>query len=242
MSLIQVLIAAGIVGVVALGVASVMQNVSMIGNNLQSQVGKSSLQTVLQKVLSQKPLCDAFINTGTTVHLPTVSTPGITDLTLNLRDSTGSNSSVVASGVALPKFDLTIATNGFHLVIPAGTAGVPNGPDMLWTGYVELQADKLKQAAGGQAMRTYVIGSLTVRVSPGNTLTSCEGFAVTPSTNCAALGGVWVGSSCQFSYTYPCPAGQILTGPNPPADCHTCPANQVLVFDGNGGFNCLPYP
>lgn len=247
MSLIQVVVAMALLALVALGVATVSQQINALNQNTRAQHGRSSLQNVLQKVFSEKQLCDNFINSGADVNLPTPTSPGVTQLTIDLHDGAPGNTTIIGSGAVLQKFDVILAPNDLSFSIPAGSAGTasvaPLPPGTLWTGLVELRLQKLgAESAGGTGLQTKVLGALTLLVNGANQIMQCESFTVDGAQACASLGGTWTGTVCNFPYVYPCIAGQIVVGPNTPLDCKSCAANEVLVFGGVGGFTCLPYP
>jgi hypothetical protein len=250
LSLVAVLVSVGLLAVVGFGVASLSQQVSQMGRNASSQSGRSALEAVLQKVLARKSLCDAMITAGTTIALPAGSQPGTTNLTIDLLDgpTTGGTGTrtIVSGGATLPKFNVAIPAGGFSFVIPAGSTGTPSAPPLLpgtlWTGLIELQLQQLGNAVGGVALQRRTIGTLTVVVNGANQFVECDQFALSGPVICNSIGGTWNGTSCALVASSPCAVGEILAGPALPANCKSCAANQVLVFDGLGNFTCQPYP
>lgn len=224
MTLIEVMIVVFILGLIAAGISALVQQMGRVTNNMQAQSGRTSLESVLHGVLSDEAVCTSRLAAGINFVPPTAGSTGVTDMVFNLGD--GTPQTVVSENQNLRKYDVAVLNNGFQLIVPAGATGTVFGTETHWLGFLELATQKLKQSAGGQAMRRSAIGAMTVRVNAGGQIVGCYG---TPN--------------------FACPAGMVQVGPDPATDCMTvaemigslCPAGNVPVSDGSGGVVCSPY-
>jgi prepilin-type N-terminal cleavage/methylation domain-containing protein len=104
MSMIEVMVAVGIMAIIMAGVASMMSNQSKETKSLDEKMGLQGTQTMLSNILTSSGYCQCFMGTGTTVD--TTQTPPTFSASLPTAIQTSYDASCNPIGTAL----LTVGT------------------------------------------------------------------------------------------------------------------------------------
>lgn len=254
--LIQVLMGAALLGVLGLAFASLMRNMMMENQGIQSKASELALIQALTQQVSNSTLCMKSL-------VDKSYTPAKA-LQIKLNE-TDPDSAAVAAGTTLSNWGLQVVN--FNYANATKVVDSFNG-FTVYMGDMELEARALTGKKMAYAKKS--IGKLLFRVRDANqTIVSCyteeSGNGATEQI-CQALNGTLNGNKCDLTAKIKnevtgavgvCPADQALLGfsgngdricgaiPNKLMDVGSCPGGQTLTgFDGNGNKICgvLPQP
>jgi prepilin-type N-terminal cleavage/methylation domain-containing protein len=252
-SAIESMIAIGIFGVAAIGVVATVSRINSSTKTIKSQMGAQSLRQALIQATSSSLTCtprfaSAFF--GNASPSTVTSWPEL-DVSITLDDG-----SIVQGGSVLPNYNVQVASTygagsgGLEL-----TQGYSLGPDpcnpnnTLYTGALTLNINKLgTDQAGGSGLKQQTIGNLAISVNPAGQVTRCTAGSPTDVCDaCYLLGGTFNQVTLKCALKYPCLSNQLFYGYNaahsplclPPP---SCPANDIMVANGLGGYTCQATP
>jgi prepilin-type N-terminal cleavage/methylation domain-containing protein len=257
--LIEVLIALVVMGILAVEMTSIFQNMNASSNNIRAKVGYQSLYSSLVQIISNQTVCynSLTANAGNTNYSSTLAQT--TGLPLQFTSQDGvtiivgndPTATPAPSPIPLQNYNVSIDHVLFEGGIPTGQTDPLTGAP-LYSGTLKVDLEKLGSnalAAGGSGLVQMQFGPWLLAVNAGNQILNCYAQSQSPSDACTTMGGFYVASAippCQIAY--PCQGPNIFVGydvnSNPicqPSALLTlvtqCSAGQTVIANGSG-FSC----
>lgn len=232
-SMVNVLVAAGLAGMVSLGSMTLVSTAKNLEQSTASSFGKINLQQDTRRIFSDKTVCSQKIRL---------------DPSDNINDGT-SKIFVTISGTEIGK-DSNAARNlygltnvFFHLNNIVLIEPIPGSPNRLFKGNISIESSKKSDVMGGKANKVTDMGALMFEVNGSGQLASCFSD-ISVEGSCRLMGGVYRPNQDPACAVPPaCPSGQILVsrGPSEPGHCEVPPVrveyvtNTVYASGGGGG-------
>ncbi|WP_295900531.1 hypothetical protein [uncultured Bdellovibrio sp.] len=214
--IVQALMGAMLLGILGLAFAGLVKDMWMENQTLQSKNDELTLAQVIRQQISTPSLCNASFEVGRRSFNPTATSRNI-----SVRLNPTNPASVVAQGVTLQNWNLTVQSFSLNNITKAVASFAG---ETLYAGDLSLQA----QATNGRKniYKSKTLGKIFLRVDDATqTITSCfiseDGTGIASSA-CASLGGTFneTTSVCDISNLKQrllasvgqCPNGETMTG------------------------------
>ncbi|MDG0815326.1 PulJ/GspJ family protein [Bdellovibrio svalbardensis] len=231
-SLVNVLIAAGLAGMVSVGSMALVSVAKNLEQSVASSFGKINLQQDARRILSDKAVCSQKIKLDPVDSI----TDGSSKIFVVINGTEiGKDANAARDLYGLT--DVTLNLNNISLIEP-----IPGSPNRLFKGQLSIQSSKKGELIGGKTNKATDMGALMFEVDASNRMTSCFSD-ISVEGSCRLMGGVFNPTRDPACSVPPaCPTGQILVsqGPNKPGHCEVPPVRveyvtqTVYVASGSG--------
>ena len=222
-SLIEVMAAVGIIGVVAMSTLTFGKQSALSNEDVRTRNNFKALANMVRATINVDNTCRAAFGVGTStpvsINLPT-SAPGAAGqpISLNIAGLQGGvnlSSPILQAGQTLPAMGLTVNQLNLINVVATGNTLVPAGQVEYFV-QLSLAVSRLTNGLeGGAVLPTTLVGGVTVQADATGKVIGCAQIpatsVVTDMNACAAIGCTWtaanpVGSQCVCnSYLRGCP-------------------------------------
>lgn len=232
-SIIEVLVALGLLGIVILGSMAMMDSTRTEIRRLQSKQNAISVVSEVQSALMSSAACQTMLGIAgaPTLDLALASHPTQGQpIVLNLR-----NGDRLAAGETLLNFD-RLYVDRVQIVgaIDRGSAG---GTDRYYSARVEaIFAD----APGATPWAPRRIGEIILKVNAARTMLDCGGASGDPAAICVLLGGTFTGGNCSLSGSGgACTSGQTKREPTVSCGIFQCLGTIADgIYAGEQNYTC----
>lgn len=263
--LIEVMIAAGIVSVVILGMLSVTKSVVDVGATRDLHANADAMANSISQSLRFRTTCVETLRNGvgpipydisqatSQAGMPiAITIKGLragaaysNDTISGLDNSVtvGTAPTFAGSATDLPIFGLEVVRVAFRETVTSGTTH-------FGYIYLDLQVPAQKSVLGGNALKRKMLGGVVIEVSGGN-ITDCYGNSpdANLATICTNLGCTYSGTSCTCAKReFTCNPGELfwkVAGGEPickELGGGDCPAGQYVSGVGLGRVICSVVP
>jgi prepilin-type N-terminal cleavage/methylation domain-containing protein len=206
-TLIEIMIAVGLLTVAALGVASMAVLMLRSSNSYKSEVGAITLRGSIQEALKTAQSCQTLMSFPSGFDPVRAATADGVPVQINL-PGTG----LIVQSATVPSLDLNIGSLQFSNAI---SAGVNANGNRLYYGMININASKVStESLGSQQMRGRMVASVIIETNAANVFVGCN-LQMTANDICSQMGGVLASGTCDFKALYPpssCPPGEFAQG------------------------------
>ncbi|CAE77909.1 DUF4214 domain-containing protein [Bdellovibrio bacteriovorus] len=231
-SMANVLIAAGLAGLVSVGSMALVSTAKNLEQSASSSFGKINLQQDARRIFSDKTVCSQKIKLDPADNIH----DGRSKLFVTIGGTEiGKDPNAARNLYGLT--DVVFSLDGITLIEP-----IPGSPNRLFKGQLSFQSSKKGDLVGGKTNKSTDMGSLLFEVNASNQMASCFSD-ISVEGSCRMMGGVYRPTSDPACSVPPaCPTGQILVsrGPNQPGNCEVPPVRveyvtQTVYVASSGG-------
>ena len=164
-SLIQVMIAVGLISVVSLGVAELMGSSSRASKSMNTRMERVLFYNELSNVLSTEKNCTEAIK-NSPFNLTAVNSVNGMNFTLNLPGL-----GAISTGADVQNTNLNVESLTMHNAVNQGTG--PAG-ETVYTVDLKAKVNAKSDLVGGGALKPGILPSISVAVNSSNQIVSCS--------------------------------------------------------------------
>lgn len=188
-SLVEMMVAVGMLSIVSLGIATIASSTSKQITQSSDKADRNSLQNSISSVLQRPESCARNLNG---IRLGTV--PNVNFTTIRDYDESGTVIATLVPGLNTPIFvGSNLRVSEMRVTGPGGS-GSPvliSSAGSVRTYLADVQVKFVTRTDTG-SLKPIIVPSLLLNTNPGGNLQSCQsGPAASPSTTCTSLGLVW---------------------------------------------------